>query len=174
MDYGSPEIIITVLIAFAIGLAAGYLIWGYADRETGAGGDAARPQPPAGAAAPSAPAASGGEPSAPPGAGRDTAAEPPAAAPAAEGASGPPPGLHLDGPPERTDDLKRIKGVGPKLEQALHAAGIYRYAQIARLSAAEQRWLGETLGTFPDRIARDDWPGQAAALHREVHGGDPV
>ena len=140
--------------------------------------------PPAAAApaqdpAPTPPLATEPAPTPPPATEPDTTPPPatePAPAPAAgddKGDSAAPAGLILGAAPEDPDDLKRIKGVGPKMEQALHGAGIYHYAQIARLGPQEQRWLGETLGSFAERITRDDWPGQAAALHRELHGRDP-
>ncbi|MEP2945887.1 MAG: helix-hairpin-helix domain-containing protein [Lentilitoribacter sp.] len=64
---------------------------------------------------------------------------------------------------ERNDDLKKITGVGPKLEQVLNKQGISTYAQIANMSAKEMAEIGENLG-FPGRIERDDWAGQAKAL----------
>lgn len=35
------------------------------------------------------------------------------------------------------DDLKLIKGVGPKMEQKLNAAGIYTFDQMSRLTTTE-------------------------------------
>ena len=35
------------------------------------------------------------------------------------------------------DDLKKIKGVGPKLEAMLHGMGFYHFDQIANWTAAE-------------------------------------
>ena len=64
---------------------------------------------------------------------------------------------------EQSDDLKKITGVGPKLEQVLNKQGISTYAQIANMSAKEMAKIGENLG-FPGRIERDDWAGQAKAL----------
>lgn len=65
--------------------------------------------------------------------------------------------------PARPDDLKRIDGVGPKLEQVLNGMGIWTFEQIARLSAAEIAWVDDYL-QFSGRIMRDDWLGQAAKL----------
>lgn len=65
--------------------------------------------------------------------------------------------------PARPDDLKAISGVGPKLEKTLNGLGIWTYAQIAALGAAEIAWLDEKLG-FAGRIGRDDWIGQAGRL----------
>lgn len=64
---------------------------------------------------------------------------------------------------DQVDDLKKITGVGPKLEQILNKQGISTYAQIADMSAKEMAKIGESLG-FPGRIERDDWAGQAKAL----------
>lgn len=65
--------------------------------------------------------------------------------------------------PDVVDDLKAISGVGPKLEQVLNKFGIWTYAQIAALDAAEIAWLDDELG-FSGRIGRDDWTGQARKL----------
>ncbi|WP_331374002.1 helix-hairpin-helix domain-containing protein [Sinorhizobium chiapasense] len=64
---------------------------------------------------------------------------------------------------DAADDLKRISGIGPKLEQVLNARGIRRFADIAAWSAAEVARLDKELG-FDGRILRDDWVGQAKAL----------
>lgn len=61
------------------------------------------------------------------------------------------------------DDLKRIAGIGPKLEQVLNDLGIRFYADIEALDAARIAQIEEKLG-FPGRIGRDNWVGQAAAL----------
>ncbi|MDK1376222.1 MULTISPECIES: NADH:ubiquinone oxidoreductase [unclassified Sinorhizobium] len=61
------------------------------------------------------------------------------------------------------DDLKRISGIGPKLEQVLNARGIRRFADIAGWSEADVARLDKELG-FDGRILRDDWVGQAKAL----------
>ncbi|MEM9715561.1 MAG: 50S ribosomal protein L21, partial [Pseudomonadota bacterium] len=65
-----------------------------------------------------------------------------------------------DGKP---DDLKLISGVGPKLEEKLHANGIFHYDQIAAWTAAEIAYVDDQL-SFKGRIERDDWIGQAKEL----------
>lgn len=65
--------------------------------------------------------------------------------------------------PAHPDDLKRISGVGPKLEQVLNGLGIWTYGQIAALTPAEIDWIEDYL-SFRGRIGRDDWLGQAARL----------
>ncbi len=79
-------------------------------------------------------------------------------------AAPPRPASLLDAAPEQPDDLKQIKGVGPKLEEQLNALGIYTYAQIAGFSQADLDWLDLYLGTFRGRPERDDWIGQAKTL----------
>ena len=62
--------------------------------------------------------------------------------------------------PEQVDDLKKISGVGPALEEKLNGFGIYTFAQIAE-------WSQENIDTFDDllsfkgRIERDNWLEQA-------------
>jgi NADH-quinone oxidoreductase subunit E len=74
----------------------------------------------------------------------------------------------LDAPRGGTaDDLKMIKGVGPKLEVTLNSMGFYHFDQIANWSDAEVAWVDENLQGFNGRATRDDWTGQAATL---AHG----
>lgn len=61
------------------------------------------------------------------------------------------------------DDLKRISGIGPRLEQELNARGIVRFGDIAALGKAAVKKLDTELG-LDGRILRDDWIGQAKAL----------
>lgn len=61
------------------------------------------------------------------------------------------------------DDLKRISGIGPKLEQVLNAKGVRGFADIAGWSEADVTRFDDELG-FGGRIKRDDWVGQARAL----------
>ncbi len=61
------------------------------------------------------------------------------------------------------DDLKRISGVGPKLEQTLNELGFYHYDQIAKWGAQEIAWVDARV-RFKGRIARDNWMEQAKIL----------
>jgi len=65
--------------------------------------------------------------------------------------------------PESKDDLKKIGGVGPKLEETLNKMGVYTFAQVASWSADEVQWVDDNL-SFKGRIDRDDWIGQATEL----------
>ncbi|MFK0163944.1 5' DNA nuclease [Rhizobium sp. NPDC090279] len=64
---------------------------------------------------------------------------------------------------EKADDLKRISGIGPKLEQVLNGRGIKRFADIAAWNDADVERVDAEFG-FDGRIRRDDWVGQAKAL----------
>ncbi|MBC7282704.1 hypothetical protein [Hoeflea sp.] len=61
------------------------------------------------------------------------------------------------------DNLKQIKGVGPRIEAKLNAAGINSFAQIAAWTRKEQADFAEQL-SFAGRIEREDWVGQARIL----------
>lgn len=69
----------------------------------------------------------------------------------------------------KPDDLKRIKGVGPKLEDLLHTMGYYHFDQIAAWQEAEVNWVDENLKGFKGRVSRDNWVEQASLL---AGGGD--
>lgn len=62
------------------------------------------------------------------------------------------------------DDLKQIKGVGPKLEKTLHEMGIYHFDQIASWGPKEQAWMDDNLAGFKGRATRDNWVPQAKTL----------
>lgn len=68
--------------------------------------------------------------------------------------------------PGEPDDLLLLKGVGPKLVDALHAHGLTRFDQIASLSAAQVEQLDAGLGAFRGRLARDRIVEQADYLAR--------
>ena len=62
------------------------------------------------------------------------------------------------------DDLKLIKGVGPKLEQLCNSLGFYHFDQIAAWTADEVAWVDANLEGFKGRVSRDDWVAQAKIL----------
>lgn len=62
------------------------------------------------------------------------------------------------------DDLKAIKGVGPKLEGMLNDLGIFTFRQVSKMGAAEYDMIDELLGAFQGRAKRDNWAKQAKAL----------
>ncbi|MDC7994669.1 NrfD/PsrC family molybdoenzyme membrane anchor subunit [Altibacter sp. HG106] len=71
---------------------------------------------------------------------------------------------HYDAATQSPDDLKKISGVGPVMEQKLHQLGIYTFDQVSKMTEADYDLLDEIIGEFPGRAKRDDWAGQAAKL----------
>ena len=71
----------------------------------------------------------------------------------------------LDGPRDgQADDLKQIKGVGPKMEKLLNSLGFYHFDQVAAWTGAEVAWVDDNLEGFKGRVSRDDWVAQARLL----------
>ena len=62
------------------------------------------------------------------------------------------------------DDLKRIKGIGPKLEKLCNDMGFYHFDQIAAWTADEVAWVNANLQGFKGRVSRDEWVAQAKLL----------
>jgi predicted flap endonuclease-1-like 5' DNA nuclease len=71
-------------------------------------------------------------------------------------------------PEGNADDLKLIKGVGPKNEKISNALGIYHFRQIANWTPEEAIWVSHHMA-FPGRIEREHWIPQAKLL---ASGGD--
>lgn len=94
--------------------------------------------------------------------GRPAAARP---APADEPVAGPKKPRALKAPRKGVpDDLKEIRGVGPKLEALLHRLGFFHFDQIAAWTAAELAWIDTNLEGFKGRASRDGWIAQAKLL----------
>ncbi len=76
----------------------------------------------------------------------------------------------LDEVPSEKDDLKKMWGVGPVMEKTMNGLGIYLFRQVASLTEKDIDWVASHINTFPDRINRDNWAGQAAKLRKEKYG----
>lgn len=63
----------------------------------------------------------------------------------------------------KADDLKQLKGVGPKLEETLNELGFFHFDQVAAWGAEEVAWVDSRL-KFKGRIERDGWIEQAKKL----------
>ncbi len=74
--------------------------------------------------------------------------------------------------PELMDDLQRIDGVGPMLEQELHRLGVFRFKQVALWTPEQVKEFGARLSCFPDRMERDKLVEQARLLHEEFYKRD--
>jgi len=118
---------------------------------------------PAPAAAAAPPAASSQEPAgevAP----TPAPAPEPAPAPVSNDGAGIRPAV-LDAPRDGgADDLKRIKGIGPKLEKLCNSMGFYHFDQIAAWTEDEVAWVDANLEGFKGRVTRDSWVDQARQL----------
>ncbi len=64
----------------------------------------------------------------------------------------------------KQDDLKQIKGIGPKLETMLNDLGIKTYGQVAKMKKADYEMVDELLNAFKGRGQRDNWSAQAKKL----------
>jgi large subunit ribosomal protein L21 len=94
------------------------------------------------------------------------AAKAAAAAPVAEVAAERPANLLTEARGGVADDLKKISGVGPKLEGILHENGVFHFDQVAAWDEAGIAYMDDKL-SFKGRIARDNWIEQAATLAAE-------
>jgi predicted flap endonuclease-1-like 5' DNA nuclease len=97
----------------------------------------------------------------------DAAKTPPqtiAAEPEAVPAPAAPAPVAAQSAPAEGDDLRKIKGLGPKMLTLLHALGITRFAQIAAWTDADLDELDGKLGAFAGRPRRDSWVEQARML----------
>ncbi len=63
-----------------------------------------------------------------------------------------------------SDDLTKLNGIGPYIEQKLNEIGIYNFDQISKLTFEDIRIIIELIDFFPGRIESDDWVGQATSL----------
>jgi hypothetical protein len=63
-----------------------------------------------------------------------------------------------------TDDLKRIKRISREAEHTLHAADVRTFEALALMSPDE---IAEIVSISPQRIARENWTGQARKLAEE-------
>lgn len=69
------------------------------------------------------------------------------------------------------DNLRLIKGVGPKLNTLLNSLGVTRFDQVADWKEAEIAEVDQYLGTFSGRITRDSWIDQAKFLAKDDIAG---
>lgn len=71
-------------------------------------------------------------------------------------------------------EFHSIPGIGPGIEQRLHAAGIATFDQLARLSPEEiTAALHGLVGITPERIHEQDWCGAAARLAEQMTPATP-
>ena len=68
------------------------------------------------------------------------------------------------------DDLKKIHGVGPKIEGLLKGMDVTSFRQVANFTLDDIQYVTAALDAFPGRIERDDWMGSAADEHVKKYG----
>lgn len=64
----------------------------------------------------------------------------------------------------KKDDLKMISGIGPFIEERLHAMGINSFEQISNFKAKDIKRINVAIEYFAGRIDRDKWVVQAREL----------
>ncbi|QJB70731.1 hypothetical protein HF685_07355 [Parasphingorhabdus halotolerans] len=69
------------------------------------------------------------------------------------------------------DNLRLIKGVGPKLDALLNNLGVTRFDQIATWTAEDIAEVDQYLESFSGRITRDAWIDQAKYLAKDDIAG---
>jgi len=65
------------------------------------------------------------------------------------------------------DDLQRIKGIGPFLEEKLNTLGIFTLQQIANFTKKDEDNVTEAIEFFQGRMHRDKWVAQSKKLSKE-------
>lgn len=78
-------------------------------------------------------------------------------------------GLVYESAPDEVDDLKKISGVGPALEEKLNGFGVYTFQQIADWTP-ENIVAFDNLLSFKGRIERDNWLEQANSFLADKGG----
>ena len=68
------------------------------------------------------------------------------------------------------DDLKKIRGIGPKFERVLNKMGIFTFRKIATWDASDMKRIADKLDTPPNRIKRDRWITEAKKEHYRKYG----
>lgn len=65
---------------------------------------------------------------------------------------------------QSADELQKLNGVGPVMEQKLHQVGIYTYEQVSNLAEEDYVLLDRVIDNFPISDNRGDWNQQANQL----------
>ncbi len=69
---------------------------------------------------------------------------------------------------DKSDDLKRIRGIGVLIEKRLNALGVATYGDIANWTSGDIDRISQTLD-FKGRIERENWVEQARILSAGGH-----
>ncbi len=69
----------------------------------------------------------------------------------------------LSAPVGKVDDLKRITGIAPKVEQRMNDLGLFHFWQMAKLTKEDMASIEKSL-SLTGRFERDNWVAQARKL----------
>jgi predicted flap endonuclease-1-like 5' DNA nuclease len=64
--------------------------------------------------------------------------------------------------PIKKDDLKIVEGIGPKIEELCHAAGIFTFSELAMTESSKIKKILESAGSRFQMHDPSTWPEQAA------------
>ena len=65
------------------------------------------------------------------------------------------------GSADEKDDLQRINGIGPFIEDKLNVLGIYTFRQMSKFTKRDVALVNDAIELNDGHIERDDWVGQA-------------
>lgn len=66
--------------------------------------------------------------------------------------------------PAQSDDLTKIKGIGPFIEEKLNSLGIFTFEQISRMDERDMDALNNKIEYLPNQIQDEEWVQQAEQL----------
>ena len=70
--------------------------------------------------------------------------------------------IFADSKPIKKDDLKIVEGIGPKIEELCHAAGIFTFSELAMTESSKIKKILESAGSRFQMHDPSTWPEQAA------------
>ncbi len=70
--------------------------------------------------------------------------------------------VFADSKPAKKDDLKIVEGIGPKIEELCHSAGIFTFAELALTDSLKIKTILESAGSRFQMHDPTTWPKQAA------------
>ena len=65
----------------------------------------------------------------------------------------------------KKDDLTKVEGIGPKVQEHLNNAGIFTWAQLSRTESDKIKTILEPHGAVYQRMNPGTWPEQAKMAH---------
>lgn len=72
------------------------------------------------------------------------------------------------------DDLKMISGIGPFIEERLHALDIFTFRQISNFTSNDVDTINDAIEYFSGRIERDEWVVQAREIVHNKENRDEI